>query len=198
MGTDADTHEAKPVKTVFLSGSRKITRLNDPVRQRLRNIIKAELAIMVGDANGADKAMQSFLAQERYRNVTVYFAGETCRNNAGSWPAQQIIVADKLKGRARHTQKDKAMAAKADYGLVLWDGLSIGSLTNICELQALGKKSVVYFSKKKTFFSAVTAADIESLLSHCDADAIDAFENAPILKRKLQALQFGAQKNFNL
>ena len=32
------------------------------------------------------------------------------------------------------TQKDKAMAAEADYGFVLWDGKSSGSISNVFEL----------------------------------------------------------------
>jgi hypothetical protein len=62
--------------TVFLSGSRKISRLNDEIRLRLKTIISKEFEVVVGDANGADKALQSYLADINYEHVTVFCAGD--------------------------------------------------------------------------------------------------------------------------
>ena len=44
---------------VFIGGSRAITRLHPEVAKRLRNIIDGKLMVLVGDANGADKAVQA-------------------------------------------------------------------------------------------------------------------------------------------
>ena len=55
--------------TVFIGGSRSITRLNDTIRYTADNIMRQRFAIVIGDANGADKAVQSYLAAKAYRNV---------------------------------------------------------------------------------------------------------------------------------
>lgn len=95
---------------------------------------------MVGDAGGADKAVQKWLLEQAYSNVTVYCSGSVCRNNLGNWPTKSINVDRSLKGRDFYTQKDKAMAQVANYGLVLWDGKSQGSCNNLKELLQQNKK----------------------------------------------------------
>ncbi len=124
--------------------------------------------IVVGDANGADKALQSYLAAQDYRNVVVFCAGQECRNNVGGWEVNEVPVNPKLKGRAFYTQKDKEMAARADYGLVLWDGKSVGSITNVYELLKSGKKVVVYFSPEKRFMNVNDLGDVDTLIKNCE------------------------------
>jgi len=72
---------------VFVAGSRDVSRLNAQVKERLDNIVKQNLTVLVGDANGADKAVQRYLAQCGYREVVVYCM-EVCRNNVGDWPTR--------------------------------------------------------------------------------------------------------------
>src|SRR5437660_9634540 len=84
--------------TVFLSGSRTITRLNDSIRNRLKNIVDQGLNVVVGDANGADKAVQTYLAATHYQKVIVFCAGRVCRNNIGNWPVRNIDADLKVKG----------------------------------------------------------------------------------------------------
>ena len=43
--------------TIFLSGSRRLSRINLAIHKHLENMISCGLHIIVGDANGADKAM---------------------------------------------------------------------------------------------------------------------------------------------
>ncbi len=150
--------------TVFLSGSRRISRLSEAVRTRLQNIIDQGFHVLVGDAHGADTAMQSYLNERGYRNVTVYCSGQTCRNNVGSWVTRRIDVDPKLRGRAFHTEKDRAMAAQADYGLVVWDGRSPGSLNNVREMLRNGKRAAVYVAPRKGFFDVRELADTDVLL----------------------------------
>ena len=155
-------------ETVFLSGSRKITRLNETVRARLKKMIDKRLRIIVGDANGADKALQGYLADLGYEFVVVFCAGSSCRNNIGIWSTSKVEVKSSLKGRDFYAQKDKAMAAEADYGFVLWDGKSTGSLNNVLEVMKNGKPVVVYFSPEKEFYTLREARDVEKLLERCD------------------------------
>ena len=53
---------------VFVGGSRRISRLNEQVRRRLERVIEKNLTVLVGDANGADKAVQKYLAERNYEN----------------------------------------------------------------------------------------------------------------------------------
>jgi hypothetical protein len=147
--------------TVFISGSREIRILTKLVRDRLQNIVNQQFSIVVGDANGADKAVQKYLAEINYTQVSVYYAGSLCRNNLGNWHVESIQVDAKLKGRDFYTQKDKAMAAQADYGFVLWDGKSIGSFNNINELLSRNKKVLVYFAPEQAFISMSKSEDIQ-------------------------------------
>lgn len=158
------------MSVIFLSGSRRISRLNDAVRARLRNMIENEQEIVVGDASGADKAMQTFLADQSYTKVTVFCAGEICRNNVGGWPTCNVKANPKLKGRDYYAQKDLQMARVAEFGFVLWDGRSEGSATNIVELLKLNRKTVVYFSPEQRFHNLHKLGDFTALLKKCDQE----------------------------
>lgn len=159
--------------TIFISGSRNITRLNKEIRDRLKNVLDQHYAIVVGDANGADKAIQKYLMDNNYQYVTVYCSGNVCRNNAGNWEVSKIQVDSKLKGRDFYAEKDKKMAAVADYGFVLWDGSSPGSFNNIMELLRNNKKALVYFSPEKSFCSVAKIDDVRLLLLKCSQKTQD-------------------------
>lgn len=184
--------------SVFLSGSRKISRLNDAIRSRLQNILDQEFQVFVGDANGADKAMQSFLSDRSYRNVSVFCAGGDCRNNVGSWEVRNIRVDRALKGRAFYTQKDKAMAAEADFGLVLWDGKSEGSINNVFELIRNEKKAVVYLSPRKEFFNVKSPNDVRQLLDFCEKGDSDKLRGSRSLRKQMESLEISEQCSFQL
>lgn len=154
--------------TVFISGSRHLSRLNQEVKVRLSNVVNQHFAVVVGDANGADKAVQSFLKEVGYQSVTVFCSGEKCRNNLGQWQVKPVKVEAKLTGRAFYTVKDKKMAEVADYGFVLWDGKSQGSYNNIVELLNQNKKALVYFAPKKDFVTVKSRADLGVLVQACD------------------------------
>jgi hypothetical protein len=168
------------------------------IRDRIRNMIDQDVRIVVGDANGADKASQKFLAEMRYSNVVVFCAGKTCRNNIGEWDTRQISVDPKLKGRAFYTQKDKAMAAEADYGFVLWDGKSAGSISNVFELLKYGKKIVVYFAPEKQFLTVTSLDDAKELMSKCDPDTYDAISKKIRLPSVFADVKNASQGSFLL
>lgn len=179
--------------TVFVSGSRQVSRINDMIRDRIRKMIDQEFHIVVGDANGADKAMQKFLAELNYSNVVVFCSGEICRNNIGEWDKRHVSADSKLRGRAFYTQKDKAMAAEADYGFVLWDGKSAGSISNVFELLKHKKSVVVYFEPEKQFFTISSLHDAKALLDMCDVKTINAINKKFNLPKALAEVQNAAQ-----
>jgi hypothetical protein len=162
--------------TVFLSGSRKLSRINDAIRYRLDNMIEKNLSIIVGDANGADKAMQSYLAERSYKEVTVFFVGNGSRNNVGQWPSKNVETHKKLSGWRFYAQKDREMAKLADFGFVLWDGKSAGSVDNILTLMKERKKAVVYYAPEKKFYIVKTLADAIGLLQKCDPETYSAID----------------------
>lgn len=129
---------------VFIGGSRHVSRLAAPVRARLDTIIEIGLPVIVGDANGADKAVQQYLFSKRYENVEVFCSGSECRNNVGHWRTRQIDTRVRNKRRAFYTAKDRAMTREATYGFMVWDGKSTGTLLNVRRLLRQNKKVVVY------------------------------------------------------
>ena len=150
--------------TVFISGSRHIRALNSEIKSRLQNIVNKQFEIIVGDAFGVDKAVQQYLADINYPTVRVFCSGSVCRNNLGTWTIEWITVDPSLKGRAFYTEKDKAMAAQADYGFVLWDGKSQGSLNNIHELIRLERKLLLWYAPTKIFHTISSSDDLAAVL----------------------------------
>ena len=105
--------------TVFIGGSRKIFNLNQEIISRIKNILDQDGTILVGDTNGADKAVQKYLMEAGYENVIVFCTGEECRNNLGNWQARNILSPSKKKDFNFFARKDKAMSEEADYGFML-------------------------------------------------------------------------------
>ncbi len=150
--------------SVFVAGSRALSKLNARVKERLDNIIRKQLTVLVGDANGADKAVQRYLAERGYRRVIVYCM-ETCRNNLDNWPIRSHSADAGVK-RDRHYYgiKDLAMAKAAGYGFMLWDGISKGTLTNVINLLDHDKKVLLFSAPKKQFFTLRTSGDLDHML----------------------------------
>jgi hypothetical protein len=150
---------------VFIGGSRSLSRLNKEIKHRLDNIIDRELTVIIADANGVDKAVQRHLAQRNYRRITVFCMAGTCRNNVGDWATHEILAAKSNRPNATfYGMKDRAMGAEADYGLMLWDGRSRGTLANIKDLIDRQKPVVVYFAPSKAFSTLHRQGELCDLL----------------------------------
>lgn len=128
---------------VFISGSINIKKLPKYAIDKIENIIKKELFVLVGDAKGADSLVQKYLHRKGYKKVLVYFAGNKLRNNFGNWKTNQISTNNDKKGRDLYTLKDIEMANDSDYGLMIWDGKSEGTLNNILIMQQKNKRFFV-------------------------------------------------------
>ncbi len=113
---------------VFAGGSRAITRLDAEVKGRLDRIVAKRLAVVIGDASGGDKAVQRFLAERQFEKVEVFSTDESPRNDLGSWPVRVVRPGHSRKDFDYYATKDRAMAADATVGLMLWDGQSRGTL----------------------------------------------------------------------
>ncbi|WP_461256276.1 hypothetical protein [Treponema sp. R80B11-R83G3] len=125
---------------IFISGSISINKLPSLALEKINAIIDKNYRILIGDAKGVDLLVQEYLLKKKYNNVIVYFTGENIRNNVGNWETNKIISGtENKKGRELYTIKDKAMANDADYGLMIWDGKSKGTLGNINEMKKQNK-----------------------------------------------------------
>lgn len=161
-------------KKVFIAGSRRLAHLDSNVKRRIDNIVDRGLIVIVGDANGADKAVQKYLDSCHYLKVKIFCMEGVCRNNIGRWPTQAIVAADPSRHDfAYYSTKDREMVREADYGLMLWDGRSRGTLRSIVDLVREGKSAVVYLSPTKTFWTLRQSNDLAEMLSQVDPAALN-------------------------
>lgn len=167
------------------------------IQERLDAIISQSFNILVGDANGADKVLQGYLQDNHYTRVTVYCSGGHCRNNVGSWDVYNVQVTSGASGRDFYTQKDRLMAMNADYGFVLWDGKSPGSIANVICLLKDRKSSLVYYSPEKDFVSVSTLEQLKCLLARPSFEALSAIEKKIKLGKLLDELEPITQKQMS-
>lgn len=149
--------------SVFIGGSRRLGHMNAELASRLDNIIRKELRVLIGDANGFDRAAQRYLAEHGYRSVLVYCTNGQCRNNVGDWPKQPVAFHGHGRGLEFYTAKDDAMLQDADYGLFAWDGKSRGTLRNVRKMAELGKPSAVYAAPVRKFVTVRNADEAGAL-----------------------------------
>lgn len=154
------------METVFIAGSIAISRLDNRVKERISKAVDAGLSVAVGDADGADTSIQHHLASIDAKHVTVYCSGDRPRNNVGDWAVEHVYP-DALPGtRSYFTAKDIKMAEAANYGLMIWDTKSTGTLSNVMELLKAKKKSVVFVNKAKEFVTVSDGGSLERLLGN--------------------------------
>lgn len=158
---------------VFFGGSRSLSRLDPAVCARLQNLIAQGHTVLVGDANGIDKAIQAFFAEEDYRDVIVYCMEAQCRNNVGNWPVEPVSSGGKAKDFAYFAVKDARMGLEADYGFMIWDGASKGTLNNVLSLLEQGKAVLVYRSTTKKFLQIKSIQELDPLLDTCSPDVVE-------------------------
>jgi hypothetical protein len=155
---------------VFIGGSRHVSRLNADLQKRLDRIIEKRLPVLVGDANGADKAVQQYLHNKSYPSVEVFCTGNVCRNNLGNWKLRVIPADMREKTFDFYTVKDREMAKEADIGFMIWDAKSFGTLLNIFRLLRQQKKAVVYKVPERKFWELKNQTDWEAFVSSCHVD----------------------------
>ena len=123
---------------VFVGGSKTIKALTDETLSIINNFCSIGAEFLIGDCYGADKLVQTYLAEHEYGKVTVYVSGDKTRNNVGSFKEKHISAVG-ISGFEFYRQKDIAMVADADCGFMLWDGKTRGTKQNINDLNSYGK-----------------------------------------------------------
>jgi hypothetical protein len=152
--------------TVFIGGSRFISRLPTSAIEHLARTVDEGLAVVVGDANGADKAVQRYLAERQYPRVTVYCMRGECRNNLGDWPVQEVDGSGR-RGYDYYSLKDVEMAAAADQALMIWDQKSRGTFANLARMVQAGKPALVYLAPAKEWREVRGRHDLVQLRDLC-------------------------------
>lgn len=153
------------MKKVFISGSRQLWRLNSDVKARLDNYISDGVSILIGDANGSDKAIQKYFKEKAYNNVVVYCMKNDCRNNVGDWPVTYAVSPKKKKDANYYGIKDKLMAAEADSGFVLWDGESKGAFRNILSLIVADKPVDVFYQPADRIYEISSRSGFDGFIA---------------------------------
>jgi hypothetical protein len=162
-----------PSPIIFVAGSRHISRLPSEVKKRIDTMREKRSQILVGDANGADKALQQYLADKDYPNVLVHCMERHCRNNIGHWPTREVAAPKGARGFDFYSTKDRAMADAAEYGLMLWDGKSKGTINNVVNLSRNRKPVVVYIALTKQFLTVKVLNDLKQVLAQGDTDSVE-------------------------
>ena len=173
------------MKKVVIGGSRTIKSLIQPVRELIDTLVNNNNIILVGDANGADKAVQRFLHEKGYNNVIVYCMHNLCRNNIGQWPVKNIVSSSKIKDANYFGTKDLHMAREAEFGIMLWDGESKGTFRNVINLLDDNKCICVYYQPNKCLSLISCSKDLDNLIVNNKS------KNAVMFKKELEKrLQF--------
>ncbi|HBY20223.1 MAG: hypothetical protein A2Y24_00210 [Clostridiales bacterium GWE2_32_10] len=173
---------------VFIAGARAISNLNDDIKNRLRTIYIKKITVLIGDANGVDKAVQKFFYDVRYKDVIVYAMEGRTRNNIGNWNVENVELDGKKTGFEYYATKDLKMAEDADYGFMIWNGKSKGTLNNIINMVELNKKTLVYFMPKNQYYCINDKEDFKKLINICDKEVGLLAEK--LLNRSLQMMLF--------
>jgi hypothetical protein len=113
-----------------------------------------------------------------------------CRNNIGNWSIKHVLENRNRKDYHYYSIKDAEMVRETDYGFMIWDGKSKGTLNNIINLLKKNKIVMVYFFPKRGFYKIVTFGDLENLLTRCEKKSLEVFEErfkvSQILKKQQQ------------
>ncbi|WP_439631812.1 hypothetical protein [Shinella sp.] len=94
----------------------------------------------------------------------------------GDWAAYHRPALGGAHGYAFHAEKDREMARRADYGLMVWDGASPGACLNMLRLAAAGSPCVVYDTMRSAKFTLRSLPDWHEMLRNASRDLVGRIE----------------------
>ena len=128
------------MKSIFISGSSSIHKLNKDMTKNLDEIIKHNIPVIIGDCFGVDSLVQCYLHNKNYKNVTIYYVGSFPRcyyNEFNRYDCNNLVMNE--TGRAFYEVKDIKMTEDCSGALMFWDGKSQGTKNNIERCKKLNK-----------------------------------------------------------
>ncbi|MEY8308478.1 hypothetical protein AAK899_03015 [Erysipelotrichaceae bacterium 51-3] len=144
-------------RKVFISGSRSQEAIPKNIQESLEKICKLGIEVMLGDSSkGVDGQIADYLREPLYPYVSIYTVLPKPRIEVeDGWKLQIIEVHDpKLTLQKKQMEKDRIMAAEANFGLAVFNPISVnrygnlqvssGTLRNTIQM-LLEKKSVKFF-----------------------------------------------------
>jgi hypothetical protein len=149
---------------VFISGSIAVKKLPREVMRSLDKILNQNFTILVGDAPGIDTLVQNYCQERNYSNVTVYSIHSPPRYKVKTFKHKFILPKiESKRERELQQEKDKAMTFDSDYSLVVWDGKSKGSYSNILRAIKNDKKVKVFYQPENQYLETtkVNSNEIE-------------------------------------
>lgn len=152
---------------IFIAGARSVQKLDASVQQRMMTICQKGYDVLVGDCYGVDASVQKFYYNLGYGNVTVFASNGKARNNIGGWTIRNVVVPSYIRGFDFYKQKDIAMANEADYGFMIWDGESRGTLNNTINLLKQHKNVLMYLTTVDRMVVIKTLEDLNKVISVC-------------------------------
>ena len=90
--------------------------------------------------------------------------------------------------------KDKQMAIDSDYGFMLWDGKSAGTINNLFNLVKMDKSGVIYLQSKQLFRTIRNVSEFEKFISECEPENINAIDKKIAFRKKLENYQIPVQE----
>lgn len=184
---------------IFVAGARSIKVLGPSVEKRLKNIYDKDYEILVGDCYGVDASVQKFYKDLKYNNVVVYASNGRARNNLGHWKVENISVPLSVKGFDFYKQKDMAMVRDADYGFMIWDGKSKGTLNNMINLISQNKVVLLYLTTCKKMFSVKKIGELENIVISLEKSTQKTFRTlVPKRETNYKVSRFEAGEQLNL
>ncbi len=189
----------KNSKKVFISGSRSQMQISENVQKSLELIRKQNIKVLIGDSEkGVDNEIIDYLrVTPKYEAVEIYTIKQTPRVAVeNEWETKFIPTNPSLKPQEKQMVKDRYMADKADWGLVVFNPISknrygalqvsSGTLRNSIQM-LLDKKAVKFFyvfNGKVEVENLKTISGLKLLIEKYKEESLTSNEKEAILSSK--------------
>jgi hypothetical protein len=90
------------------------------------------------------------------------------------------------------------MSKSADYGFVLWDGKSPGSIENVIALLKDSKSALVYYSPDREFIPVSSLKELKKLLTRLNMDVLEKIDKKIKLEKQIDELDPITQEQMSL
>ena len=104
----------------------------------------------------------------------------------------EVFVGEGTVSFSEYVKKDIAMAHDTDFGFMIWNGKSNGTLNNTLNLLEQGKKTRLYLKPAQKFYSIIKLTDFEGLLNDCNNENLKKIDKKIRLYERINVLSQGS------